>query len=58
VHAQTGVLAVAALLLAACGDAAKLPEQQVDGPNPTLPAPNKTLLPTVNVAPATQSAAR
>jgi glucose/arabinose dehydrogenase len=41
------------LLLAACGDASKLPEQASTGPEPSLPAPNKTLIPTVNIAPAT-----
>src|SRR5438270_5115065 len=40
----------AALLLAACGDSAALPEQAAEGPNPPLPAPNKTLLPTVDIA--------
>jgi glucose/arabinose dehydrogenase len=39
-----------ALLLAACGDTAKLPEQT--GPTPQLPPPNRTLLPTVHIAPA------
>lgn len=38
--------------LAACGEAAKLPISAGIGPNPVLPAPNKTLLPTVNVAEA------
>ena len=42
----------ATLLVAACGDSAKLPEQATTGPNPTIPAPNKTLIPTVNIAPA------
>jgi len=42
----------AALLLAACGDAAKLPVDAGIGPAPKLPAPTKTLLPTVNIAPA------
>jgi glucose/arabinose dehydrogenase len=40
------------LLLAACGDAAKLPEQAGIGPDPTLPSPNTTLIPTVNIAAA------
>jgi glucose/arabinose dehydrogenase len=43
------VLSVA-LLLAACGDSATLPEQAAEGPNPPLPAPNKTLIPTVDIA--------
>jgi glucose/arabinose dehydrogenase len=41
-----------ALLLAACGDSASLPSQQTQGPNPTLPEPNKTILPTVHIAKA------
>jgi len=41
-----------AAALAACGDVATLPVSAGVGPNPTLPAPHKTLLPTVNVAPA------
>jgi glucose/arabinose dehydrogenase len=36
--------------LAACGDTAKLPESAGIGANPTLPAPHKTLIPTVYVA--------
>jgi glucose/arabinose dehydrogenase len=38
------------LLLAACGDTAKLPEQM--GPAPQLPPPIKSLVPTVHIAPA------
>ncbi|WP_311220648.1 MULTISPECIES: sorbosone dehydrogenase family protein [unclassified Acidovorax] len=45
-----GVLAVASL--AACGDTAKLPFEAGVGPAPTLPEPNKTLIPTVHIAPA------
>ena len=45
-------LAATAALLAGCGDVAKLPVAAGTGPTPTLPAPNKTLLPTVNIAPA------
>ena len=40
------------LNLAACGEVATLPEQAGIGPHPTLPSPNPTLLPTVNIAPA------
>ena len=40
------------VLLGACGDAAKLPEQAGVGPNPTIPPPNTTLIPTVNIAAA------
>ena len=49
--AATAALA-AALLLAACGETAKLPPEAGIGPTPQLPAPNKTLIPTVRVAPA------
>jgi len=41
-----------ALLLAGCGDSSDLPAQQSQGPNPTLPEPNKTILPTVHIAKA------
>ncbi len=47
---------VAALLAAsmtACGDTSKLPASADMGATPTLPQPNKTLIPTVNIAPAT-----
>ena len=40
------------LLLAACGDMANLPVSAGTGPQPVLPPPRKTLLPTVNIAPA------
>jgi len=38
--------------LSGCGEMARVPFSAGIGPNPTLPAPNKTLLPTVNIAPA------
>lgn len=41
-----------ACALAACGDTALLPPEAGMGANPTLPKPNKTLFPTVNIAPA------
>jgi glucose/arabinose dehydrogenase len=41
-----------ALGLAACGEEATLPEQAGVGPNPKLPEPNQSLVPTVNVAAA------
>ncbi|MBC8056751.1 MAG: PQQ-dependent sugar dehydrogenase, partial [Rhizobiales bacterium] len=44
--------AVAAAMLAGCGDVAKIPVAAGTGPTPALPPPNKTLLPTVNIAPA------
>jgi glucose/arabinose dehydrogenase len=45
-------LTAAALLLAACGDKAKLPEAAGYGPHPTLVAPNPTFIPTLNFAKA------
>ena len=43
---------LAAAALAACGESATLPVAAGTGPNPQLPAPNKTLFPTLNIAPA------
>ncbi|WP_374979383.1 sorbosone dehydrogenase family protein [Pseudomonas solani] len=45
-------LAVLVAACSACGDKASLEVSDGTGANPTLPPPNKTLLPTVNVAPA------
>ncbi len=45
-------LAATVLALAACGETARLPETATVGPNPTLPPPAKTLVPTVHVADA------
>jgi glucose/arabinose dehydrogenase len=42
----------AALLLSACGDSAKVPQEATVGPNPTLPEPASSLIPTVDIAPA------
>jgi len=42
-----------ALMLTACGDNAQVSEQASTGPNPQIPAPNKSLIPTVSVAKAT-----
>ncbi len=47
----TVVLTLAAALVA-CGETAALKVAEGTGPSPELPAPNKTLLPTVNIAPA------
>jgi glucose/arabinose dehydrogenase len=49
---STSAALVLSLALAACGDSAKIPESETVGANPTLPSPNQTLIPTVNVAPA------
>ena len=49
----TPIAAALLLLLAGCRDSAELPEQAAQGPNPSLPAPNERLIPTVNIAPAT-----
>jgi glucose/arabinose dehydrogenase len=43
---------LASLALVACGEMSKLPSGADTGPNPTLPEPNTTLIPTVKIAPA------
>ncbi len=49
----TLVLAVSvAAVLAGCGEQATLPASAGFGPDPTLPAPHATLLPTMHIAPA------
>jgi glucose/arabinose dehydrogenase len=54
-HPVVSALSVAALaiILAGCGDSANLPEQASVGPQPPLPEPTTTLLPTVHIATAT-----
>src|ERR1700691_2312850 len=49
-HVRAFLFVTTALLLAGCGDKAKVPEEQGYGPNPTLVAPNATLIPTINPA--------
>jgi glucose/arabinose dehydrogenase len=51
---QMRVFGITALsvLLAACGDNAKLPEQASQGANPPLPPPQHSTIPTVHIAPA------
>lgn len=44
--------AACALALSACGETAKLPFSAGVGPDPKLPPPNETLIPTVHIAPA------
>ena len=48
-----GISVLSALvLLSACGEIAKQPISSGIGANPVLPAPNKTLIPTIHIAPA------
>jgi glucose/arabinose dehydrogenase len=50
---QRPLLPLALVLgLAACGEQATLPVESGVGPEPVLPPPRETLLPTVNIAPA------
>ena len=51
---RTGAVAIGVLsvLMAGCGDMATLPVAAGSGPQPSLPAPHKGLIPTVNIAPA------
>src|SRR5918995_947100 len=52
-HSASFSLAVAAaMVLSACAETSRLPSGADTGPNPTLPEPNSTLIPTVNIAPA------
>ena len=46
------IATTALILLAACGEAARLPDTAGVGPSPQLPAPVRTLIPTVKVAKA------
>jgi glucose/arabinose dehydrogenase len=46
------VLTVSAIGLSACGDKAKEPFEASTGPSPAIPAPHKSLIPTLNIAPA------
>jgi glucose/arabinose dehydrogenase len=46
---RTTLVLLLTLLVAAC-DSSQVPEQQTEGPNPTIPPPNKALVPTVNLA--------
>src|SRR5579872_4716613 len=45
-------LALAAAILAGCGERATLPPSAGIGPDPQLPPPHETLIPTINIAPA------
>ena len=46
------LMAMVVLALSACGDVATLPVSAGSGSQPTLPPPQHTLIPTVNIAPA------
>src|SRR3954467_865748 len=48
-----GVVAAAGLAVTACGDKAELPEHASQGPNPQIPAPRESWIPTVNIEDAT-----
>jgi len=52
VRATAPWLGLVVLSLAGCGDMASLPVSAGTGPQPTLPAPRQSLIPTVNIAPA------
>jgi glucose/arabinose dehydrogenase len=51
--ARSTIVVGCALALAACGDIAKLPVEAGMGPEPALPPPQSTSLPTIKVAKAT-----
>ncbi|MED7670696.1 sorbosone dehydrogenase family protein [Pseudomonas moraviensis subsp. stanleyae] len=50
--AQLALIVAVAGGLAACGETSSLQVSDGTGPSPKLPEPNKTLIPTVNIAPA------
>jgi glucose/arabinose dehydrogenase len=52
-HYASLLAASLTLILTGCGDTANLPVQSGYGPDPALPEPNKSLIPTVNIAKAT-----
>jgi glucose/arabinose dehydrogenase len=52
VRTQRLLLSALPLLLWACSEQARLPDAADTGLRPTLPEPTRTLLPTVNIAPA------
>ena len=52
-HAQLGITTlVVGLMLSGCGETAKLPLEAGIGPDPTLPPPEETIVPTMQIAPA------
>ncbi len=54
IHFRTAALliTVSTIALGGCGDKATESMAEGTGPSPTLPAPHKTLIPTLNIAPA------
>ncbi|MGH6611593.1 MAG: PQQ-dependent sugar dehydrogenase, partial [Burkholderiaceae bacterium] len=46
------VAAAVVLVLGACADSPEVPVESGYGPNPTLPEPNPSVIPTINIAPA------
>jgi glucose/arabinose dehydrogenase len=46
------IAAIAALAVASCAEAEPMPERAGYGPNPQLPKPQESLIPTINIAPA------
>ena len=51
-HNKTPLALLAALVLTGCGSEAKLLVENGTGPDPKLPPPEKSLIPTINIAPA------
>jgi len=51
-RAAIASIGLAALILSACGDMARLTVAEGSGPNPRWVVPHPTLIPTVNIAPA------
>jgi glucose/arabinose dehydrogenase len=49
---RTTLIGAMVMAVAACGEVAKLPASAEIGPDPTLPEPTRTAIPTVNIAPA------
>lgn len=49
-HSTLVAATILSLTLAACGDNAQLSDQQSTGPNPQIPQPITSLIPTVNIA--------
>jgi glucose/arabinose dehydrogenase len=52
-YRSTGFAVALTLLVAGCGDSAKVPEEATVGANPTIPPPTQTTIPTLKIATAT-----